>query len=191
MTLAFPKPTPRPKEKPKGLQRSRMEKKLPRRLDDPGQNDTAYRKFVVRLGYCCAASLPGASRCSGPIQPAHMTLSANEKGFGMKTHDRQCVPLCQRHHREADNERQPGTIFFEKTKPERYAAIDTNLAATPEDRDAALAFAELGLGRLVDDDGVRFRWDPGPAPRDEDMAAAAREVDALTPGSPPIAAEDT
>lgn len=167
--MMFPKPLPRPKEKPKGLQRSRMEERLPRRLDDPDQNDTAYRKFVVRLGYCCAASLPGASRCSGPIQPAHMTLSANEKGTSLKTNDRQVVPLCAKHHREADNERQPGTIFFGKTKPERYEIArewveETQLAATPtaDDRESALDLQDMGLGRIVDGDGGRWTWEPGP-----------------------------
>jgi hypothetical protein len=29
-----------------------------------------------------------------PSEPAHMTLSKNEKGTGLKVRDRQCVPLC-------------------------------------------------------------------------------------------------
>ncbi len=163
----FPKPLPRPKEKPRGLQRSRMEKKLPRRLDDP-DDDPAYARFVVALGYCCAAELPGATPCRGPIQGAHMTLSANQKGHGMKTRGRQRVPMCAKHHAEWDGgERDRFSMFFGWTKPERYERagiwVDAiQLAAMPEDREQALEFADLGLGRIVDGDGGRWTWEPGP-----------------------------
>ncbi len=164
--MMFPKPTPRPREKPRGLQRSRMEKKLPRRLQS-AEDDTPFRRFVVQLG-CVVRDLPGATPCRGPIQPAHLTLSANEKGTGMKVPDRQCAGMCSHHHDEWDGrDRSAKSTFAGWDKPERYGQariwVDRmNLAATPEDRESALALADLGLGRIVDGDGGRWTWEPGP-----------------------------
>lgn len=168
MTLMFPKPLPRAKEKPKGLQRTRMEKKLPRRLEDP-DDDPAFNRFVAMLD-CAAKRLPGATRCRGEVQSAHVTLNANQKGMAMKVPGRQRVPLCAQHHDEWDGrDRSAGSTFFGLDKPERYerAAIwveETNLAATPtaDDRESALALADLGLGRIVEGDGGRWTWQPGP-----------------------------
>lgn len=189
---AFPKPLPRAKEKPRGLQRTRMEKKLPRRLEDP-DDDPAFNRFVAMLD-CAAKRLAGATRCRGEVQSAHVTLSADQKGMGMKVPGRQRVPLCAHHHDCWDGRvRQADSMFFGWDKPRRYKQAadwveETNLAATPtaDDRESALALADLGLGRIVDGEGGRWTWAPGPV-KDEDLAAAALEVDQLTPGSPPIA----
>lgn len=167
MTLAFPKPLPRPKERKPLRAKPRAEQKRA----GTDRDDPAYRRFVVQLGFCCAAELAGASKCSGEIQPAHMTLSPDEKGIALKVHDRQCVPLCAKHHREWDNERSSGSMFFGWSKPERYDQAGkwvaaTQLEATPgDDRTLALDLQEMGLGRSVELEGGRWEWRPGPEDR--------------------------
>lgn len=160
----FPKPTPRPKERSQGLKRHHMKAKPPRRLEGD-KNDTSYRRFVVSLG-CVVKGMPGATKCRGPIQAAHLTLSANEKGVGTKVADRQCVGMCSGHHDEWDGrDRSAKSTFFGLSKPDRYErariwVAETQLAATPEDHDQALHFQEIGLGRWEEDGS---RWVPGPA----------------------------
>lgn len=173
MTLAFPKPLPREKRRKPLRANPRSEQKRA----GTERDDSPYRRFVVRLGYCMAADLPNATPCSGPIQPAHMALGPDEKGTALKTHDRQCVPMCQTHHRHWDNERTSKSMFFGWTKPERYdqarkwvEAIQLEATPPTDDKGRAFDLQELGLGRVVDGSDGCWHWEPGPFGEEEHAA---------------------
>jgi hypothetical protein len=103
---------------------------------------------------------------TGETQAAHMTLSANQKGMGMKVPDDQQVPLCWSCHAYWD-----GGIdglhnpFKELDREEKWTLAaewvrTTKLAATPgaDNMDRAFELAELGLGRIVGHDDGGWHW---------------------------------
>jgi hypothetical protein len=118
----------------------------------------------VRTLSCIKCAKPG------PSDPAHMTLGPNEKGSSLKVDDLQVVPLCRSCHsywdgvtdgpanpfREPDGSR-PKEVRWEQAR--RWVAA-TQLAAIPDDFDAALEFAEAGLGRITHDTEGRWQWVP-------------------------------
>lgn len=150
-----------------GLKRSApMKRKRMRR--GPAKRVTAraalapYLAFVRTLA-CCASSAGG---CRGRIEAAHITTSADQKGVGMKVPDNQAVPLCRRHHGDWDGRNgSTGNPFAGFLRTERYAlgaewVAATQLAAIPEDLEAAWELERLGLGevlREVHGDGWAWR----------------------------------
>lgn len=79
------------------MKRSRLKKRAPRRLSRRAE-DAPYVAWV-REQRCCSCSSP--ERCDA----AHITLSKNQKGMGMKVPDPQVVPLCRFCHRCWDEHR--------------------------------------------------------------------------------------
>lgn len=173
--LRFPKPEKRKKaRKPLRAKRWGIRAHAPTkrlRANNP-KNDSAYRK-LVRMFECVFRFRAGYGPCRGPIEAAHLTLSANEKGMGTKVDDTQCAAICHGHHADFDQHRGP---FKGMSKQKRYALArelvdETRLLATPDDRDQALAFAELGMGRIEETGDGAWRWVPGPA-REEAAACS-------------------
>jgi hypothetical protein len=87
------------------LKRTRMKRKRSRG-QPPERKDEAFKAFV-RLLPCCAPLskderwiIPCEMR---PCDPHHK----HGDGKGIKTHDRTCVPLCRRHHDDAEAKRGP------------------------------------------------------------------------------------
>jgi hypothetical protein len=93
------------------LKRTRMKRKRSRG-QPPERKDEAFKAFV-RLLPCCAPvaffdrytyECLGVARCNErPCDPHHK----HGDGKGIKTHDRTCVPLCRRHHDDAEAKRGP------------------------------------------------------------------------------------
>lgn len=80
MTLAYPKPTPKPK-------RTHRERS--------GYVDMQYLAFVKQLP--CAIGFHHADgTCGGAIEAHHTICGRYGRG---KTPDREAIPLCQNHHR--------------------------------------------------------------------------------------------
>lgn len=130
--------------------------------------EKAWLRFVA-LQDCICAHLRG---CDGDVVPAHITLSANEKGTGMKVDTRQTVPMCVRHHDFWDGRLgRAGNPFAGMKREERYErgakwVADVQQGAKPGDsRDEALALQDLGLGwiELV---GNGWTWHEGTRPDD-------------------------
>jgi hypothetical protein len=138
------------------MRRSWMRRKPPRRLSRRA-GDTPYVRFV-RLLSCCACGRPS------PSEASHVTLSADQKGVGMKVSDAQCVPHCggpkgchaqweQRRGRFAGWDRQ----MRWDTAARWVAAVQ--LLAIPETRDQARDFEVMGLGVAVETE-AGFAWVP-------------------------------
>lgn len=136
----------------KGLKRTRMKRK-PVPKGSPGEE--AYKRYV-RASDCVCCGRPG------PCDPAHMTLSADEKGVGMKVSNWQVVPLRRECHRAWDTH---SGKFAGMSREARYeqAALwveATRLAATPEgDRGQAECLEVMGLGRVVELEAGRWVWE--------------------------------
>lgn len=85
------------------LKRSRIRKRKPRG-QPPERRDDAFKQFVRMLPCCAPLSrderwiIPCEAR---PCDPHH----EHGDGLGMKTHDRTCIPLCRRHHDDAEAKR--------------------------------------------------------------------------------------
>lgn len=138
------------------------------------RDDTPYRAFVRTLE-CVCLGMPGATRCRGRVEASHVALGPDEKGTGLKVHDRQCVPHCWQHHREWDGRAGRRGMFEDWTRERRWEeAADwvaaTQLLATPgDDRRTAELMEQFGLGRIVEGEGGRWTWIAGPC----DVGAAA------------------
>jgi hypothetical protein len=151
--------------KPLRAKRWGIAPKKPRRLFSE-RNDSPYRRFVCTLRCMVPATVAGATQCRGETQPSHTTINLRMRGMALKAPDRLAVvPHCAAHHREWDQHRGVFAGWSKEQRMEQAAAwVDAVLLlATPEDRDSALAFQEMGLGRIVDGEGGAFAWVPGPA----------------------------
>jgi hypothetical protein len=125
----------------------------PRRLTRRAA-DAPYLRFV-RLLACCSCGRPA------PSEASHVTLSANQKGTGMKVSDAQCVPHCRRCHREFEERRGRFAGWSRQERWSQAAAwvAAVQLLATPETYEQALTFAELGLGTIeMGPDGAWSWW---------------------------------
>ena len=135
-TLAFPKPMKRVKAAPAQIKRTRMKRKLPRRLSGPGSDPG-------RLEWCrnqpCVGQLaiPGHF-CTGPIDPSHIR---NHTGAGRKEADSQTAPKCRALHEMWE---QRMGVFAGWDNPKRLAWMLLRIAETevswweltPEQREA-------------------------------------------------------
>lgn len=138
-----------------------MKRRPPRRLSRRA-GDTPYRRFVNSLP-CCSCGRPS------PSEASHVTLSADQKGVGMKVSDAQVVPHCRACHRAWEQRR---GRFEGWSRQERWdqaarwvAAVQ--LLATPEGREQALDFQDLGLGWIELTGETGWAWHPGPRPADK------------------------
>ncbi len=120
----------------------------------------------VRLMPCRAKHL---GRCDGDVVAAHITLSANEKGWGMKVPHDQTAPLCCKHHDDWDGRNgRTGNPFADMPKEERYTlgaewVADVREAAIPDERDQANDYETIGIGKVIGDGTpTGWRWLPGP-----------------------------
>jgi hypothetical protein len=141
---------------------------LPSMTEEPAPKYTAFELAwfaFVRTLPCCASRF---GRCFGPMQAAHLTLNANQKGWGMKVPHDQTAPLCLWHHDCWDGRAgQANNPFAGWSKDRRYdfaAGVVENVrrAAVPEDRAQAYALAELRIGVVIGDGTpTGFSWLPG------------------------------
>lgn len=110
-----PKPIARPKKARKPIRRSRMKRRLPRRVTRPGPgSDPAYLQRVRErrclVGSCVDGELPSHAHHAGP-----------------KSNDSTAVPLCSRHHREWHD---ANGFFRGATKEARRAWAATAITVT-------------------------------------------------------------
>lgn len=136
------------------MKRSWMRRKPPRRIAKR-LADRPYVRFVKALP-CCVCGRPG------PSDASHVTLSANQKGIGMKVPDDQVVPKCREHHRDWEQRR---GRFAKWSREERWSqaaawVAAVQLLATPETYEQALTFSELGLGTIEVGPGGAWSWWP-------------------------------
>jgi len=100
--------------------------------------DMAYMRWV-KLQPCRLSGVDGASDCEGVVQAAHV----GDVGVRALSHrsgtDRDCVPLCERHHAERDNRR---GYFDEMDVLELRAWSDAAIADEQERHAAQLAGAD-------------------------------------------------
>lgn len=132
----------------------------------------------VRTLPCCASHL---GLCRGPMQAAHVALSADQKGTGMKVPHTQTVPLCHKHHADWDGRSgQANNPFAGMTKDERYTLAaewvdDVRQAAIPPESDRALAdeLERMGIGKVIGNGADGWAWMPGPLAEVDPVAIGA------------------
>lgn len=171
---AFPKPTRAPKEP------SRLQRKTPMKRSGPirakraderkrvgTDRDDSPRRKAVRLMECVVKGMRGATHCRGDVVAAHVACGPNEKGMALKVPDAHVVPMCTGCHDQWDGrDNGKGTTFYRWSKPRRWRMAQVwvrrvDHALVPDTHDQALAFAEIGLGR-IEARGSGWAWVAGP-----------------------------
>jgi hypothetical protein len=125
-----PKPEPREPKPRKGLKRSWMRKRKPRRLSRPG-SDPAYLAWV-RTQPCVLDTnhhsvihpWDGFCACEGRTHAHH---AGRKPGVAMKADDSTAIPLCDRHHRQWHD---ANGVFAGLTKLQRFAWSQRAIADT-------------------------------------------------------------
>lgn len=114
MTVAFPKPEPRVKERKPLRAKTRLRPrrwgirpKRIRRLDGPGA-DIAFLDWV-RGEACVASAANGIDDNHHGRTEAHH--AGKNPGIGMKAPDRTAIPLCSKHHAELTAKRGTFRLF--------------------------------------------------------------------------------
>lgn len=139
------------------LKRSPMKRRRARRLDQRAHLDA--EGAAIRAMPCVCCGRPG------PCDAAHITLSRDQKGVGMKVSDRQRVPLRRACHRAWD---QHAGKFRGLSDDRRYELGSRWVRAVrdalvPETTADGRAFEEIGLGRMTVDERGRDVWLPAGA----------------------------
>ncbi len=135
--------TRKPLQRKTPMRRTWMKRKPGKPMDALG------RWLKVQPCVCCGKP--------GPSDGAHLSLSRDQKGMGMKVPECQRAPLCRKCHQEYDQRR---GRFAGWSDDERYATARgwitvVELSITPGDRNHALELQGYGLGTLEGD-----RWTP-------------------------------
>lgn len=100
----------------KGLRRTWMKRRSPRRIARQTEAETFHKIAIRAMGVCAVAKYTGRGACSGPLQAAHLGPSG---GMGAKHGDwTHATMMCVRHHRAHDQNRWPFSDFT----PEELAA---------------------------------------------------------------------
>ncbi len=134
----------KPLQRKTPMRRTWMKRK-PRRASK--RHDSPYRAFVRSLP-CCVC------HATRNVEASHVSLGPNDKGVGLKSHDRQCVPHCggpRGCHGQWEERRGfcKGWTKDERWERAREWVAATQLLAVPQDHDQALALEALGIGRRV------------------------------------------
>lgn len=177
MTLARRKPLPRTSslETRAPLKRkARLERGKPLRAKRWGIRAKTPKRVARRAELSPRTQYVKAQPCincgrRGPCDPAHITLSRDEKGMGMKVDDRQIVPLCRRCHRQWDTH---SGQFDRWNDVRRYSlgrAWVVNISErwalyiTPESEEHGRHLEALGLGTMGVNEKGQPCWTPGVA----------------------------
>ena len=117
--LLIPKPAPRRKAAPAGLQRSWIKKKRARRIDRETPREKVYKIWIHHQS-CAAGGVPGHV-CNGPIEQSHERSIAKGSGTGVKLNNFESWAFCWQAARDWDNNR---GIFnrWPKTRRLKYSA---------------------------------------------------------------------
>lgn len=170
----------------KPMERTRMKRTVARRVAARAAWDPLGRWLRVQPCACCGR-LPRLPRTREErqrkkwrtgIEAAHMTLSRNEKGMGMKVNDGQRVSLCggpRGCHRQWDGHRGRFAGWGDAERYEQAGAwlADVRERTTPgvDDKTHALDLQAAGLGTLNEKPDGSWSWTPGDA--DEQRKDAA------------------
>ncbi len=124
------------------------------------RHDSLYRAFVRSLP-CCVC------HTTRNVEASHVSLGPNDKGVGLKSHDRQCVPHCggpRGCHGQWEERRGFCKGWSKEARWERARewVAATQPLATPETLEQAWDLQIAGLGHIVADGFGAWAWMPGP-----------------------------
>jgi|TARA_R100000455_G_scaffold30716_1_gene22213 hypothetical protein len=94
----------------------------------------------------CFVSKAGFMSCNGPIQVHHLLKPASGmRGFGLRAHDSECIPLCAYHHAQLHTKFGNETKFlkhygFKKNSAQKYAKSLYEKSSYIDDNDDDLPF---------------------------------------------------